>query len=305
MANTRDIKRRIKSISSTKKITKAMEMVAAAKMRKAVAQVVISRQYADHAWKIVQKISKSKVGKKHVFLRQPKKINKSAILAISSNRGLCGGFNSNLAKEVIRTYKHYQSLNIQCDFITFGQKAAREIRKKNLNIIADFDKPDLMQDITSIDSIVQLLLNGFKQKSYQEIVLVYTDFQSSLTQIPTSKILLPLTPVIDPNLGIIGNNSNYPKDKPAQENINIDEYKFEPSPKEVLDEILPRILELQIYQACLESDASEHSARMVAMRNAFTAATDMIDELNLIYNKARQTAITQEIAEIVAGANAI
>lgn len=302
MANTRDIKRRIKSISSTKKITKAMEMVAASKMRKAVQQVTVSRNYATKAWAIVQKIATSKIIHQHPFLRQPKKIRKVAILAISSNRGLCGGFNSNLSKEVIRTCKQFQSSDIQCDFITFGQKGAKEIHHRNLNIIADFPKPDLMQDITSIDPICQLLLSGFQKKIYQKVILVYTDFQSSMVQIPMSKVLLPLSTTTDLNLGVVSSKA----DQTVNDTSNmIDEYKYEPSAREVLDDILPRILELQIYQACLESDASEHSARMVAMRSAYTAANDMIHELNLVYNKARQSAITQEIAEIIAGANAI
>ena len=301
MANTRDIKRRLKSIGSTKKITKAMEMVSAAKMRKAVSQVMISREYANIAWEIMQNISKSETHFRHPLLRQPGEIKKIAILAVSSNRGLCGGFNSNLTKEVMRVYQKYNSQGVNCDFITYGQKTAREIRQNGLNIIANFTKPDLMQNIDSIDPICQILLKGFQTKMYQKVILIYTDFKSSLFQQPLAKTILPLATVADQDLGKVNNDSS----KIEKTRIKVEEYKFEPSPREVLDEILPRILKLQIYQSCLESDASEHSARMVAMRNAYSAANDMIHELNLIYNKARQTAITQEIAEIVGAVSAL
>jgi F-type H+-transporting ATPase subunit gamma len=302
MSNTRDIKRRIKSINNTKKITKAMELVSASKMRKAVAQVIVSRNYAQKAWQIVQGISASKVKYRHPLLKKISKVKHVAILAISSNRGLCGGFNSSLTRLATKTVHELDKQNITYDFITLGKVGAGEIKKLELPIIANFEKPDLMQDITTITPIAQILLNGFILKKYQQIKLIYTDYKSSLHQIPTVKTLLPLSTSADQDLG------NVDKTTEKVENIILNkffEYKFEPSPAKVLDEILPRILELQIYQACLESDASEHSARMLAMRNAYIAASDVIDELTLVYNKARQTAITQEIAEIVAGANSI
>ena len=304
MSNTRDIKRRIKSIQSTQKITKAMEMVAASKMRKAVAQVQISREYAKKAWQVVQNIAHCHKKYHHPLLKKPKVIKKVAILAISSNRGLCGGFNSNLVKEAIHTCDELKQKNINFEFITFGKKGADQIRKHGFDIIANFDKPDLLQNITTISPITHLLLDGFQKKSFQQVILVFTDFVSSLHQKPISKVLLPLKTKADADIGNVTINPS----KKQSESGSIQkfyEYKFEPSPVEVLNDILPRILELQIYQACLESDASEHSSRMMAMSNAYGAATDMIDELSLAYNKARQAAITQEIAEIVSGANAI
>lgn len=300
MANTREIKRRIKSIQSTQKITKAMEMVAAAKMRKAVDQVLTSRNYSNIAWEIVQNIATSEVQHKHPLLRKVKNIKKVGILAISSNRGLCGGFNSNLVKTVLSECNRLADKKIEFEFITFGKQVAEQIRKNELNIAADFEKPDLLQNITTISPISHILLNGFVAKKYQQVLLIYTDFESSLKQKPIVKQLLPLRTTADQDLGEVGQ-----KKKKENTEKELLEYKFEPSPNEVLDEILPRILEIQIYQAVLESDASEHSSRMMAMKNAHTAATDMIDALTLAYNQARQAAITQEIAEIVAGANAI
>ncbi|HPN67614.1 MAG TPA: ATP synthase F1 subunit gamma [bacterium] len=300
MSNTRDIKRRIKSINNTKKITKAMELVSAAKMRKAVAQVVVSRQYALKTWQIIQSISNSNVSYQHPLLKQHPNVKRVAVLAISSNRGLCGGFNTSLVRLAHQAAQNFTKDNIKYEFITFGKVAAEEIKKLHHPIVANFDKPDLMQNIVTIDPITKILLEGFVTKKYQQIKLLYTDYQSSMRQIPVIKTLLPLSTSIDQDLGDVGQS---PENSPT-ENIFF-EYKFEPSPAKVLDQILPRILELQIYQACLESDASEHSARMMAMRNAYNAASDVIDELSLAYNKARQTAITQEIAEIVAGANSI
>ncbi|MFA4930363.1 MAG: ATP synthase F1 subunit gamma [Patescibacteria group bacterium] len=306
MSNTREIKRRIKSIQSTQKITKAMEMVAAAKMRKAVDQVLISRHYSNIAWEIIQKIATSEVQHKHPLLREIKNVKKVAILTIASNRGLCGGFNSNLFKTALAACQKLSANQIEFEFITFGKQIAAEIRKKNLNIVADFAKPDLLQNITTVSPIAHILLDGFISKKYQQVLLVYTDFQSSLKQTPVVKQLLPLKTTADQDLGVVGPQSTKKSySQTPADTHEIIEYKFEPSPAHVLDEILPRILEIQVYQAVLESDASEHSARMMAMKNAHTAATDVIDSLTLAYNQARQAAITQEIAEIVAGANAI
>lgn len=298
MSQVREIKRRIKSINNTKKITKAMELVAASKMRKAVDQVLISREYSDFAWDVVQRISQDK-NIKHPLLKAPKKIKRIALLIISSNRGLCGGFNTNLGKLVNHKVKECTKQEIKIDFYTFGSQVRDHVRKLEYDISADFPKPDLMQDISTISPLAHDLINGFNQKKYQQIFIIYTDFVSSLKQIPRVKLLLPLSREKDTELGEVGPG------KPIEIATDLTEYKFEPSPPQVLDQILPRIIETQIYQAVLESDASEHSARMMAMQNASSAADDMVDGLTLAYNQARQAAITQEIAEIVGGVAAL
>ncbi len=303
MSQSKEIKHRIKSIQNTKKITKAMELVAASKMRKAVSQVVLSRNYSNLAWNIIEKISLSNPKYIHPLLKNPKKIKHAAILVVSSNRGLCGAFNGNVLKKCISSSKDLSQKNINHTFLTFGRKVRDQLRRLKYDIAADFDKPDLLNEISTISPISKILLDGFVQKQYQAVYLVYTDFVSTLKQQPIIKKLLPLKTHPDTNIGVVSN--------PDSKNLKLEsrnlklEYKYEPSPKLVLDQILPRILELQIYQAVLESDASEHSARMLAMKNAHKSATDMIDSLNLAYNQARQAAITQELAEIVAGANAI
>jgi len=303
MSQGKEIKHRIKSIQNTKKITKAMELVSAAKMRKAVGQVVLSRNYARLAWEIIAKISHSNPKYVHPLLKKPKKIKQALILVVSSNRGLCGAFNSNVLKKCLLVDRELKQKNIDYQFITFGSKVRDQLRRLKYNLLADFTKPDLLDDLAYITPISQLLLDGFIQKEYQAIYLVYTDFISTLKQQPIIKKLLPLKTHPDSEIGVVSNNSS---DISETENWKLKtDYKYEPSPKLVLDQILPRILELQIYQAVLESDASEYSARMLAMKNAHKSATDMIDSLNLAYNQARQAAITQELAEIVAGANAI
>lgn len=297
MSQVREIKRRIKSINNTKKITKAMELVAASKMRRAVDQVMVSRQYSDFAWQIVQRISQDK-NIKHPLLKAVRPIKHTALLVISSNRGLCGGFNTNIGRLVDRTITECRAKNKLIDYYSFGQNVRDHLRKLGHTIAADFPKPDLMQDITFISPVAHLLIDGFIKKKYQQVFIIYTDFISSLKQVPTVKQLLPLRHEPDDQLGQVG--------QPAKlEPVKITEYKFEPSPVQVLDQILPRILETQIYQAVLESDASEHSARMMAMQNASNAADDMVDGLTLAYNQARQAAITQEIAEIVGGVAAL
>jgi len=298
MSQVREIKRRIKSINNTKKITKAMELVAASKMRKAVDQVLISREYSDFAWDIVQRISHDK-NVKHPLLKKPQQVTRAAFLIISSNRGLCGGFNTNLGRVVNQKIKEYEDKNIAIDFYTLGSQVRDHVRKMDKPITSDFPKPDLMQDITSISPIAFSLIEGFTRKKYQHVYVIYTDFVSSLKQVPRAKLLLPLSREKDTELGEVGIK------KTDERPIDVTEYKFEPSPTQVLDQILPRIIETQIYQAVLESDASEHSARMMAMQNASSAADDMVDGLTLAYNQARQAAITQEIAEIVGGVAAL
>jgi len=300
MSQVREIKRRIKSINNTKKITKAMELVAASKMRKAVDQVVLSRNYSQIAWQVVQRISLDR-SVRHPLFKVSRQVDRAAVLVISSNRGLCGGFNTNLTRLINSHLKQWQAKHIPIDFYTFGQKVRDNLRLLNQNIVADFNKPDLMQDISLITPISQGLIDGFVTRKYQRVFLIYTDFVSSLKQVPLLKQILPLRPEPDENIGQIDSVKTTSQDLSA---VNF-EYKFEPSPIQVLDLILPRILETQIYQAVLESDASEHSARMMAMQNASNAADDMVDGLTLAYNQARQAAITQEIAEIVGGVAAL
>jgi len=298
---TRDIKRRIKSVTNTHKITKAMELVAASKMRKAVAKVLATRSYADLTWATVLRLVKRLDALSHPFFQEADEIKNVAVVLISTNRGLCGSFNSNLVMKVVDSIKLHHPDSRVTDLITLGSRGRDEARRHGLNIIADFDKEDITQDSTIIRPVANIIIKDFVAKKYDKVFVAYVDFQSSLKQMPHVKQLLPIVPEIDDRLGHIVHSA----EKEVNGNIdlsNVPEFVFEPGRHAVLEAFLPRLLEIQTYQAVLESEASEHSARMFAMRNASDAATEMINELTLAYNQARQAGITAELAEISAGA---
>lgn len=314
MAKTKEISRRIKSVSSTKKITKAMEMVAAAKMRKAIEAVLKTRTYANLSWETVlhlAKLAENRNEALHPLLTPRSKIEKVAIILITSNRGMCGGYNTAViskAKESI--IKH----PIPTDFILSGKKGT-VVHNQNYEIVAEFEKSEILTDARDIYPLVKMALDNYQSGKYDKILVAYTDFVNPAKQVARVKQLLPIeVEKTDDYLGIIGGGSKAgvtpellaEKDKKhLSEGDYTYEYTFEPSPKEVLDLMIPRLVEIQLYQAFLEANASEHSARMTAMHQATEAATDMVSELTLFYNKARQASITAEIAEISAGANAL
>ena len=298
MAQTRDIQRRIKSVGNTKKVTKAMEMVAAAKMRKAVANVLATRSYSNLAWDLVKNLASKTDSKYHPLLHQKEKNNKVALILVTSNRGLCGGFNTQIISRTLEYIKKDQ--NVEVDLIVLGSKGANFMAKRGVKIVAEFEKLDVTTEVTEIRPMAKLLINDFISEKYDKVVLAYSDFVSTLVQKPRVLELLPITNTqADEDLGEV----NKSKNQEIKESNSVEDYEylFEPSPDKVLSELLPRLIEMQIYQAILESDASEHSARMVAMRNATDAATDMISELTLVFNKARQASITAELADISGG----
>lgn len=298
MAKTKEISRRIKSVTSTKKITKAMEMVAASKMRKAIEAVLKTRTYAQLSWETVlhlAKLAESRSDALHPLLTPRKEIERVAIILITSNRGMCGGYNSAIITKARESIKKY---NIITDFILVGKKGAVVHNYKH-EIAAEFEKSDVITDAKEIYPVIKMVLNDYQYQKYDKVFVAYTDFINAAKQIPRLKQLLPIElENADEYLGQVEGKEN------KVDNIILD-YTFEPSPSEVLDRIIPRLLEVQLYQAFLESNASEHSARMTAMHQATEAATDMVSELTLFYNKARQAGITAEIAEISAGANAL
>lgn len=321
MPSSRDIKNRIKSISSTKKITKAMEMVSASKMRKAVEAVLRTRTYANLSWATVLNLSESMSGNNealHPLLAPRQEIKKIGIILITSNRGLCGGFNAAIINQALMSVKKYQKISgvapTETEFVLIGKKGAAVLNRGQI-VAADFPKLDLTSEVKEIVPIASLIIDGYLKKQYDRVMVAYTDFVSSSRQIPRVKQILPIQiDQADEYLGVVGESSQLGSDrkfieakekKHSHEGKFIYEYTFEPSPKEVLDQMLPRLIEIQLYQALLESNASEHSARMAAMHQATEAAGDMVSELTLSYNKARQAGITSEIAEISAGANAL
>lgn len=321
MSSIKDIKRRIKSVGNIKKITKAMEMVAATKMRRAIEQVLKTRTYANLSWETVLNLSLAMENKNnplHPLLAPRKKVKKVGIVLITSNRGLCGGFNTAIINKVKDSIKKHQVLGkdmeVEAEFVLMGKKGAG-VHKHGHKIVADFVKLDLATESKEVVPVAKIIIDEFLNGYYDKVMVAYTDFVNSLKQVPRVKQILPVEiDVEDEYLGVVGKDSRVGIDKEflkkkeeqhkRKEGIEYD-YIFEPNPREVLNEMIPRLIEVQLYQALLESNASEHSARMTAMHQATDAANDLVDELNLYYNKARQAGITSELAEISAGAAAL
>ncbi len=324
MAQIKEIKTRIKSIKNTEKITKAMEMVAAAKMRKSTDAVLRTRTYANLSWMTILNIAGSKNNQygKHPLLTNCEKTENICIILMTANRGLCGSLNTNMVKKSIEGSKRFKNLNKNnVKFILLGKKGAR-VHKMGFEILAEFEKNDTASEIIEIRPITKMVIDEYLNKKYDRVFVAYTDFVNVVTQLPRVKQIIPIDiKTEDGYLGIVGDNSRLKTNKeyikgkenkylkaetedPWLQNAHFD-YLFEPNEEEVLNEMIPRLIEVQLFQALLESNASEHSARMNAMHNATLAANDLISELTLFYNKARQAGITNEIAEISAGANAL
>lgn len=280
MPSTQELTRRIKSIKSTRKITRAMQMVSSAKMRKSQAVAMSSRSYAHLAWELINNVgSKSR---QHKLFNSYPKAKKVGIILITTNRGLVGGFNTNLIKKMIKEQQSEPELI--SELIVIGKKGREAAQRMQKNIVADFKKMDTTIPVKDIYPVVKMLIDLYNSGEYKKIYVVYNHFISMLSQDPKVKQLLPIIPKSEYRTQTIGSD-----------------VLFEPSPQQVLDHLLPRILESQIYQAILESDASEHSARMMMMKNATDAAGDLIDDLTLTFNQLRQTKITTELSEITAG----
>ncbi len=310
--NAKAINRRIKSIVNTRKITKAMELVSASKMRKAVSSVLATRPYAKLAWQTVQRLTAKRSDENadlenermHPLLTERPEIKKTLAVLITSDRGLCGGFNA----QVLRVAAEFlRKKETPIEWIAIGKRSEQYLRRRKQTITASFGQLLQTPNATAIRPLAKLAASGFTDGAYDEVVLIYTDFVSAILQKPRSKTILPLRQDADLGeaTGFRAQDTDVRNLSPEPRALNPAEYIFEPNPERVLDLILPRILEVQFYQAVLESLASEHSARMLAMRNATESASEMIDDLRFTMNQARQAGITQEIAEISSGAAAL
>lgn len=286
MAGIRDIKRRIRSVQSTKKITRAMQLVSAAKMRKAQTAVQASRTYSSLAWELISSLGRS-VTLDLPLLRSYPTGPKVGAVVISTNRGLVGSLNSGLVPK-LKELKG-QDPEVLLELTVLGKKAAQLGGRLRYDMVADFPKSDRWIQAHEVTPIVKHITDSYLTGQYRKIVLVYNHFHSTLVQTPTVRTLLPFS----------GQLISQPAEGTAVDDAS--PYLFEPDPLAVLEHLLPRIVESQLYQAILESDASEHSARMVMMKNATEAASDLIADLTLTYNQLRQGKITTELAEITAG----
>lgn len=301
MAGTLELKRRIKSVTSTKKITRAMQMVSAAKMRKAQSAALASRTYSRLAWQIVTNLADQVDPEYHRLLQtntaKGNAEKKIGLILVSSNRGLIGSFNSNLLALTNKYLESEENTELIAEVTVVGKKGRDALLRMGKNIVAEFPKHDRTVPIDEIVPLSQMVIVDHLAGKYSKIVIAYTDFISTITQKPKIVQLLPL-PTTE-------HHEHLPDTELAGKKKYHFEYLFEPRPQEVLDYLLPRIIQAQIYQAILESDASEHSARMVMMKNATDAANDLIDDLTLTYNQLRQANITKELAEITAGRIAV
>ena len=277
MANLKEIRNRISSVSSTMQITNAMKMVSAAKLKKAQDAIVAMRPYSNKLTGILQDLSSS-IDSDNVFI-QNTEANKTLIICITSNRGLCGGFNSNIIKKCVSLASNK---NQEVSFLCLGKKGSDILSKKH-NVI--LTKNEIFEDMSfeNVKEIADLLIQKFVDKEFEKIQIVYNRFKNAATQIITNEQFLPILPADDQQ----ENNKNY---------------IFEPSKLEIVNELIPKSLRTQLFKALRDSYASEHGARMTAMHKATDNATELRDQLKLTYNKARQAAITNEILEIVGGA---
>jgi len=304
-AATRDIQRRIRSVKSTKKITKAMELVASAKMRRSSQAVMATRPYTDRAWDMLQHLSRRTDASQHALLAERTEPKKIGIVLVASNRGLVGGFNAQLtatvAKEVTRLIG---SSNISVEVILMGKKGRMIMSQHGLPIEAEFTKDDVVTSVLGIRPMAKLAIDRFTAGEYDRVLVGYMDFISTLNQKPRLRQILPLSAA-----GVVAGEIGVQSDEDAKSTGGSDdknfEYTFEPNPDAVLEHILPRLVEMQIYRAVLETNASEQAARMVAMKSASDAAGDLIDDLTLSFNQARQASITQDLSEISAGRAAL
>ncbi|MFC0390459.1 ATP synthase F1 subunit gamma [Paenibacillus mendelii] len=280
----REIKRQIKSKQNTKQITKAMEMVAAAKLKRAQDAAIAARPYTDTIREVVASIASGAGNVKHPML-QSREIKRTAYLVITSDRGLAGGYNVNVLRKVSIALKENHKSAAEYDIFVIGRKGRDYFTRRNIALSEEATGLSDSPKFSDIKSIAAKAVRGFEEGAYDELYLVYNQFQNAMMQIPVLKRLLPL-------------------DQLQSDGGNKVDYEYEPNPEEVLNVLLPKYAETVIYSALLESKASEFGARMTAMGNATKNATKMISGLTLTYNRARQAAITQEISEIVSGANA-
>ena len=284
MANLKEIRNRITSVSSTMQITSAMKMVSAAKLKKAQDAITAMRPYAEKLTELLQNLSATLDGDAGGEFTKQREIKKVLLVAITSNRGLCGAFNTNVIKEVKHRAEFYAG--VQVDVFAIGKKG-NDILSKTLPVV-DNQSPifdDLTFDNASI--IAQTLTDKFVAGEYDKIEIVYNQFKNAATQIVQTEQFLPLAPI--------------KSDKP----VSTGDYIFEPSKEEIVLTLIPKSLRTQLYKSIRDSFASEHGARMTAMHKATDNATDLRNQLKLTYNKARQAAITNEILEIVGGAEAL
>ena len=288
MAGAKEIRSKIASIKNTRKITQAMEMVAASKMRKTQNRMRASKPYANKIYDVVKHIARATSEYHHPFMKA-REVKRVGLIVVTSDRGLCGGLNANLLRESITTMRTWHADGKEVDLCVIGRKGQAFFKRVGGNIVSAIDHLGDTPGIADLYGSVKVMLDAFYQGQIDALHIVYNEFVNTMTQMPTSKQLLPL-PTADEDSKVLGHHWDY---------------IYEPDAKDLLDGLMERYIELQVYQAVVENIACEQAAKMIAMKSATDNAGDLIKEFQLAYNKARQAAITQELAEIVGGADAI
>ena len=287
MAGAREIRTKIKSIQNTRKVTKALEMVSAAKIRRAQDLMKASRPYARLMRQVIGHLAKANTEYKHPFLVERDEISHVGYIVISTDRGLCGGLNSNLFRKLLIDIRAWQEKGAEVDVVCIGQKAASFFKRLKVNLVGSVTHLGEKPRVDQLIGAIKVVLDSYMQGRVDRLFLAHNDFVNTMTQRPEMHQLLPLLPSSE-----IESKHQW-------------DYLYEPSAPEIMDHVLTRYIESLVYQGVLENLASEHAARMVAMKSASDNANELIGELTLVYNKARQAAITQEISEIVSGAAAV
>jgi F-type H+-transporting ATPase subunit gamma len=302
MASGREIKTKIKSTQNMRKVTRALEMVSAAKIRRAQDLMKASRPYARLMRKVIAHVAQANTEFSHPFLVQRDNVARVAFIVISTDRGLCGGLNSNLFRRLLPQVQEWQAQGVQVDVVAIGQKAVSFFRRlKGINLIGSITHLGERPTLEQLIGVIKVVLDAYTANGLDRVFLAYNDFVNTMTQKPTVSALLPL-PAVAAEMQAAGGS--------AEAGITLEQthdwdYIYEPDAASVLEHVLGRYVESVVYQGVLENLASEHAARMVAMKSASDNANKVIGELTLVYNKARQAAITQEISEIVGGAAAV
>ncbi|MBH32506.1 MAG: F0F1 ATP synthase subunit gamma [Gammaproteobacteria bacterium] len=287
MAGEKEIRNKILSIKNTQKITKAMEMVAASKMRKAQDRMAEARPYSYKIKNVVSHLACAHPEYKHPFLEQKKEIQRVGFIVISTDRGLCGGLNINLFKKVLTEIKAYQEKSVEIDICAIGTKATNFFKRLDVNMVSQISQLGDTPEINDVIGTIKIMLDKYTDGDLDRLFLADNHFINTMSQEPSLETLLPTMPDEDQNLS------------------HHWDYIYEPDSKSVIDNLLIRYIESIVYEGIVENVACEMAARMVAMKSASDNAGDLIDELQLIYNKARQASITQELSEIVGGAAAV
>lgn len=295
MPNTREVRLRIRSVKNISQVTRALQAVSTSKVRKAMAALMQTRPYATKAWQVLTHIARQPGRDNlHPLLSQRQNISAALVIVITSDRGLAGAYNTNIIRF---TLQHFSQYPYPVRYIAVGRKGRDLLLRLRKNVIADFSHLPAAPTFNDVSAIGKLAIEEFLTRKVDEVFLVYTDFVNMVKQIPTVKKILPL---------------EYHREEERVEAFDVNRlhrmeatYIYEPDMNTILDRVVPRFTALQVYQAILEAQASEHAARMVAMKNATDAATELAASLQLEYNKARQQVITNEMLDIAGGAEAL